>query len=406
MNILMATADHLMIDRRILQEAKSLVEQGNSVTLLAGFECAHRESYTLDGIKIERFVFDWGDSRFTSLARRFSLRPGSKAYSFTWKLFRLWANRIAKINCFEQFVLDRLQEYQVDILHVHDYPMLAPAVALAQIRKVPLIYDAHELYYAQTQLPLKIQKKYSNREAILIHHAKTVITVNPYIAKLMADRYQVTEPQVILNAAPYRPKDTSNALRTRFGLKETDKIVLYQGWISEHRGIDRIIEAASFFSAGTYLVIVGYGDYEKYLQTLVQDKKLTDRVYFYGGVPSDELHALTCDADLGIIPYYGVDENNHFCSPNKLFEFAVAGLPMLSNNLPFLHDIITRYGNGILADLNSPQRIANEINKIFSDEHLLENLRTASQKAGKEMNWGVEEQKLLNIYQKLGHAYN
>ncbi|MGF6555121.1 glycosyltransferase involved in cell wall biosynthesis [Pseudomonas sp. S30_BP2TU TE3576] len=401
MNILMTTADHLMIDRRILQEAQTLVEQGHQVTLLAGFECPQRESYVHNGVKIERFVFDWGDSRFSALARCCNLTPGSKTYGRAWRLFRAWANRVANLNSFEQFILDRMMEYQVDVLHVHDFPMLAPAVEAAKVRKVPLIYDAHELYYSQVQLPKAIQEKYKKKEARLIKQVDAAITVNPYIAKLMAERYAVASPDVIMNAAPKMPKATTSLLRQRFGLSADANILLYQGWISDNRGIERIVEAAANFTENTYLVLVGYGAFEDTLKQLVAERNLDQRVFFYGGVPSDDLHELTCDADLGIIPYHGVDENNFFCSPNKLFEFAIAELPYISNDLPFLRDIAHTYGNGLLADLNSAGSIASAVNQLFSDPQKLASLKTGAMKAREEINWEVEGAKLLGIYQRV-----
>lgn len=397
----MATADHLMIDRRILQEAKSLVDKGHEVTLLAGFECPKRESYLVDGIRIERFVYDWGDSRLSALTARLGLAPGGRIYALAWRLFRFLANRLASLNSFEQFVFDRLLEYQVDVLHIHDYPMLAPAVELARIRKVPLVYDAHELYYAQVQLPTRVQRRYRRREARLIRHADVVMTVNPYIAGLMAERYRIREPLVLMNAAPLRPIDTSKPLRKRFDFADNTRIVLYQGWISDNRGIERVVEAAGFFAPGVVLVIIGYGDYEEQLKKLVVTKRLSDRVFFYGGVPSDELHPLTCDADLGVIPYHGVDENNYFCSPNKLFEFAVAALPYVCNDLPFLRDMATRYGNGRLADLASPAAIAEAVNFIFTNESEFASMRAGARAAREALNWNVEERKLLEYYESL-----
>jgi len=396
---LMATADHLIIDRRILQEAKSLVSKGHEVTLLAGFECPKRESYVVDGIRIERFVYDWGDSRFSAVATRLGLAPGSRIYALAWRLFRGLANRLAPLNSFEQFVLDRLLEYQVDVLHVHDYPMLAPAVELARIRKVPLVYDAHELYYAQVQLSTRVQHRYRRREARLIRYADVVMTVNPYIAGLMAQRYRIPEPCVLMNAAPLRPIDASKSLRKRFNFTDDTRIVLYQGWISNNRGIERVVEATGLFAPGVVLVIVGYGDYEEELKRLVVAKNLTDRVFFYGGVPSDELHPLTCDADLGVIPYHGVDENNYFRSPNKLFEFAVAALPYVCNDLPFLRDMATRYGNGRLADLGSPAAIAEAVNAVFTNKSEFTALRAGASASREALNWHVEERKLFEYYE-------
>lgn len=401
LKILMATADHLMIDRRILQEAKSLVDKGHEVTLLAGFECPKRESFLVDGIRIERFVYDWGDSRLSALTARLGLVPGGRIYALAWRLFRFLTNRLASLNSFEQFVLDRLLEYQVDVLHIHDYPMLAPAVELARIRRVPLVYDAHELYYAQVQLPPHVQRRYRRREARLIRYADVVITVNPYIARLMAQRYRIPEPRVLMNAAPLRPIDTSKPLRKRFNFSDNTRIVLYQGWISDNRGIERVVEAADFFAPRVVLVIIGYGDYEEELKKLVVAKGLSERVFFYGGVPSDELHPLTCDADLGVIPYHGVDENNYFCSPNKLFEFAVAALPYVCNDLPFLRDTATRYGNGRLADLGSPAAIAKAVNSIFTNEGEFASMRAGARAAREALNWNVEERKLFEYYESL-----
>lgn len=401
MNILMATADHLMIDRRILQQARTLVEQGHEVTLLAGFECPQRESYRHEGIRIERFVFDWSDSRFSRWARHCGLVPGSSVYTVAGRVFRAWANRMAFLNSFEHFILERMMEYQVDVLHIHDFPMLAPAVKLAAARQVPLIYDAHELYYAQVQLPPAVQRKYKKKESRLIRHVDAAITVNPYIARLMGERYNVPAPHVIMNAAPKVPVLSGSPLRDCFGLDAGAHILLYQGWISDHRGIERIVQAAARFNDDIYLVIVGYGEFESVLKRQVARLGLEACVFFYGGVPSDELHALTCDADLGIIPYHGVDENNYFCSPNKLFEFAIAEVPFISNDLPFLRQVATQYGNGLMADLNSADAIAESINRLFADPARLASLKRGARVAREALNWDVEGRKLLAVYQRI-----
>ena len=89
-----------------------------------------------------------------------------------------------------------------EILHCHDYPMLAPAVAAKRWRPTPLVYDAHELYHAQIQLPERTQRRYRARERRLIKRADLAITVNPFLADIMAKDYGCAAPAVILNAAP------------------------------------------------------------------------------------------------------------------------------------------------------------------------------------------------------------
>ena len=401
MRVLMTTSDHLMIDRRILQEAKTLTSAGNEVTLLAGFECGSPEAHEQDGISIKRFSYDWSDRRFAALVKKFAWTPGSRIHRLSARIFNAWAARIANINSFEQFVVDKILAESFEIIHAHDYPMLAPAVEAARIRGVPLVYDAHELYYAQVQLPAPIRRAYRRREKRLIKSADAVVTVNPYISKLMSERYAIEPPQVLLNAAPLQPVERVIDLRRQLGLPAATKIVMYQGWISSNRGIEILVESARYLREEIVCVIVGYGDYENSLKQIVENKKLADKVFFWGGVPSADLHRITCEADLGVIPYIGIDENNYFCSPNKLFEFAIAQIPFLSNDLPFLADVARSYDNGVLQDITTPEAMARAINDIFSDEGRLERLREGAKCAREFLNWELESRKLIDVYSGL-----
>ena len=251
-------------------------------------------------------------------------------------------------------------------------------------------------------LPKATQRRYMRAEKRWIRHADRTITVNPYIAQLMAERYGVPPPTVIVNAAPLQPKSAGHPLRERFGLSADARIVLYQGWISDNRGIDRLVLAARDFEPGTVLILVGYGTYLDTLRGLVEQHGLQGRVHFYGRVEPDDLHPVTCDADLGVIPYFGVDDNNYYCSPNKLFEFAVAELPFLSNDLPFLSDIARKYGNGVTAGLSEPRSIADAVNRVLGDAQSLARLRAGALAAKLELNWEVEARKLLAVYESLG----
>ena len=70
----MLSPDCYMIDRRILQEARSLLGQGYRVTLLSGFESPREEHYVQDGIEIHRYQYDWDDERIKQLRPRIGNR--------------------------------------------------------------------------------------------------------------------------------------------------------------------------------------------------------------------------------------------------------------------------------------------------------------------------------------------
>ena len=50
--------------------------------------------------------------------------------------------------------------------------------------------------------------------------------------------------------------------------------------------------------------------------------------------------SITPAGELGIIPYQSIDLNSRYCTPNKLFDFIVAGLPILANDLPELRKFV------------------------------------------------------------------
>jgi glycosyltransferase involved in cell wall biosynthesis len=181
-----------------------------------------------------------------------------------------------------------------------------------------------------------------------------------------------------------------------------DRIVLYQGWISPERGIEVLVRAARHFSPGIRLVLIGYGEYERELRRISAEQGTEDgRVIFMGRVEPEDLPPLTGAADLGVIPYSGVDLNNYYCSPNKLFEYAAAGVPFLSNDLPFLRQMAEQYGFGVLADLTSERETARSIADIFADAERYARLKQAAKAAGSRLDWSIEGAKLLRIYREV-----
>lgn len=400
--VLMISTDHLMIDRRILQEAESLRNAGYEVEILAGFECSKAEDYLWRGIRISRFVFDWSDARAQQLLR-FVKHRNNRLWHHLFRATRKMLTIATGITSFEHFVLRQVMERQFDVLHVHDYPLLRVGVEAKRRRGCALIYDAHELYYAQAVLPVATRRRYRRRESRLIHSADVTITVNPYIAGMMARDYGCPLPKVLLNAAPcISQEQPARNLRARLGISQQAQIVLYQGWMSPERGIDALVRAAAHFPANIHLVLIGYGECEAELKAISREQGTDDgRVIFMGRIEPELLASLTCEADLGVIPYRPVDLNHLYCSPNKLFEFAVAGLPFLANDLPFLRDVAQEFGFGIIANLDNPESIAEAITCAFADPTRFAALKAAARAAGTRLNWDIEGKKLLEIYAAL-----
>lgn len=403
MKIVMLTPDCYMIDRRILLEAKSLIKEGHKVTLLAGFESAKEESFEQDGIQIYRYKYDWDDERLKQIRNK--LPQNEKLQFFINKSYMFLAKRFLEVSPFDQFIISKALEFEADIYHVHDLPCLKAGYYASKYRNVPLIYDAHELYYAQEVLPPKLQKLYFSLEKKYIRYPDVVITVNPFIANLMAERYKINKPTVILNCTE-TPKGF-DVQTTRSKIKEKElipnkyKIVLYQGWISPERNIETIIRGVKYFPENTCLAIIGYGDYQSKLQQIAEEQKVLERVFFLGTVPSEEMLNYSVGADIGVIPYLPIDDNHMYCSPNKLFEYVLAGVPVITADLPFFKMIQEKYGVIEIADMTSPQKFGNVVSELINNPSKLKELKSRCYDAGKVLNWENEGNKLLEIYNQI-----
>jgi glycosyltransferase involved in cell wall biosynthesis len=285
---------------------------------------------------------------------------------------------------------------------VHDLPALKPGVVLARKWRVPLVYDAHELYYAQEVLPKHLQEKYRRLEAELIGQATVVITVNEFIAGLMAQRYGVQLPRVIYNATE-TPAGVLSGDELRRRVPGAGPIILYQGWISGERNLETVVRAMSEVPSPARLAVIGYGEHERVLLRLAADLGLSDRIHFLGRVPSDEMLRYTVGADLGVIPYLPIDDNHRYCSPNKFFESVLAGVPVLTHELPFFQMMRDRYGVVACADLSTPSSCARALRGLLEGGTLAA-MRERCRVAGSRLNWAVESEKLLQIYASLGMA--
>jgi len=87
------------------------------------------------------------------------------------------------------------------------------------------------------------------------------------------------------------------------------------------------------------------------------------------------------------------------CLPNKLFEYLMAGLPVLSSALPAVEAIIRRYDVGSVVDVLDPEHVGRAISTLLNDVDALARMRrNALATAKRELCWEVEREKLVSLY--------
>jgi len=299
----------------------------------------------------------------------------------------------------------RLLRTDADIYHAHDITALPAAYIAARLRRKPLIFDAHELPLVEPNI---VRWRRLSRLAqvclrAMLPRCDAVITVSPPIAKEITRLYGGRPPVVIRNVPAYQPPRESDRLRLALGLGPDVRIALYQGNLQTDRGLDLLVRAGQHLDPHARIVLMGRGAARDELAALIVRLGVADRVILLPAAPYAELLDWTASADLGLIVYPpGYSPNVRMCLPNKLFEYLMAGIPILASPLPAVRAISETYDAGAIVPDLSPESVGQSINALLADPVALARMRAnARAAAAHDLRWDVESQRLLACYAEM-----
>jgi glycosyltransferase involved in cell wall biosynthesis len=299
------------------------------------------------------------------------------------------------------------RQFRPDIVHAHDLQTLRLGRLLAEETGAKLVYDAHEFYPFQSFLGASA-RYWRRREEEDIRAPDVVITVNAFLARVMEEFYRVGNIRVIHNATPYRDfssrRDSARAALVE-GLSVPEGrfcVVLYVGNLTENRGLPELVEALALLPDEYLLAVLGGGPARADMERRVREAGLESRVGFRGLVPRERIPELAVGADVGFFYIRPNSLNDTYCSPNRFADYSIAGLPIVTPDLPFLRWFVETYGGGVLFDEGDPEDIARKIRQLFEDPARFDEFRRKSLHAGTQFNWDVESRKFLELYAGLG----
>jgi len=215
---------------------------------------------------------------------------------------------------------------------------------------------------------------------------------------------------LVRNMSPYRVVARTDRLHQLLGLEPQVRLALYQGNLQPDRSLDILVRAAAFLEPGIVLVLMGKAVPPTLcqLETLIGREGLADRVKIIPPVPYAELLDWTASADLGLIvcsPDYSL--NIRMLLPNKLFEYLMAGLPVLASQLDAVAEVIGSYGVGRIVPILTPAEVGAAINAMLADPAALAHIRIrALHAAQSEFSWEQEQSTLLRLYHDILNASN
>jgi glycosyltransferase involved in cell wall biosynthesis len=293
---------------------------------------------------------------------------------------------------------------KADLYVSNDLDTLTACYLISRIKGKKLVYDSHEYFLGAAEIvdrPL-VRKVWGTLERIIFPRLKHVFTVNHSIADLYEKQYG-KRPLVVRNVPrAYRP--AQQATRQQLGLPADKKIVLMQGGgINVDRGAEELIHAMlpHYGLKNVLLVFIGAGDRWNEIQQMVIELKLSDRITFIPRLPYDKMMSYTALCDLGISLDKPIGINYQLSLPNKLFDYIMAGLPVLTSPLTEVKKVVEEYQVGVCTENYDPAHIADKIKFMLEDADRYAFWKSNTEAAAKELCWENEEKVLDLVYLKL-----
>lgn len=255
-------------------------------------------------------------------------------------------------------VVRKAIRYSPDVIHCHDTVALPIGYIVKFLTGAKLVYDAHELESDKNGQTKFLSWATLAVEKICWHRVDLLVSVSPSILNWYDENLGEKKNVLVLNSPIVDSgasdsnvdKLNNNYFHNHFGIPCESLVFIYLGILTKGRGIELILNAFSNKTLDSHVVFMGSGD----LSSEVEKRSIHNQnIHFHPPVKHDLVVSLTKCADVGLCFIENISLSDYYCLPNKLFEYAFSGIPVLASNFPDLKNYVDRYELGFCSDVNS-----------------------------------------------------
>lgn len=229
--------------------------------------------------------------------------------------------------------------------------------------------------------------------------------------KILTDVYDIDPSKVTIipHGVPNVHRVSAAKVKRALGLADKQIISTF-GLISRGKGIEHVIKAMPKILEkhpnAVYLVLgethpgvrKHEGEsYRNYLTEIISDLGIEDNVRFNNRfLALSELVRYLCATDVYVTPYLSKDQ---ICSGTLAYALG-CGRAILSTPYLYAEEVLAD-GRGILVDFESPDSIADNVNRVLDDRELKESLESAAYAYGRRAAWFNVAISYLDLFDRL-----
>ena len=276
-----------------------------------------------------------------------------------------------------RFLRAKLKKGEVDLVLLYSvFVNGTETVRLCKEFNIPVVFRALDVYHRIRRsllmfLPLLIGEKYIYRNATKL--SATNQGMKNYLLR-MAGPSRCRPTDVDLHGVDRLAFKNNKVGVDRFpewSFSRDDRIAVFVGSIYSFSGLDLFIEnfdAVSEECPRAKLLVVGSGDLDSKLRTIIRAKQLQTQVVLAGRQEFDLVPDIISMCDLALNPFE-INEITKEIIPIKLLQYLACGKPVLSSPLPDVKNLFPEHDSGIVySDMKNPRAFARLAGRLLADE--------------------------------------
>ncbi len=190
-----------------------------------------------------------------------------------------------------------------------------------------------------------------------IRSADLVMAINKglkdYVIRMGASGGSIPVLRPGVDFQKYDPATDGGEIRARYGIKPSDKVLLFMGWVYHFSGLKEVArEMSKMNDKSVKLLVVGDGDAVADLERMREGYGLGAQLILTGRQPHQTMPAFIAAADVCLLPAYD-NEIMRDIVPIKLYEYMAMKKPIVSTRLP---GVVQEFGEDSgLVYVNKPE---------------------------------------------------
>jgi D-inositol-3-phosphate glycosyltransferase len=321
---------------------------------------------------------------------------------------------------FRDYMLSFISQHQLvyDVIHANFFMSALVASDIRKELRIPFVVTFHALGHVR-RIHQKEQDKFPPErlqiEENIVKDADQIIAECPQDREDLINYYQADPEKITIipcgfSAEEFYPVDRSLA-RKIIDVNPDEKILLQLGRMVPRKGVDNVIRSLARVKSGKdklKLLIVGgetdTPDPQKNpeiarLQKIAEEEGVLDSVVFVGRKNRIMLKYYYSAADIFITtPWY----EPFGITP---LEAMACGTPVIGADVGGIKYSVAHGKTGWLVPANDPEKLAEKIDLMISDEKLLHTMKTnAVRRVNALFTWAKVSNSVSSLYERLSHV--